>query len=497
MELVKLSDQNPFKTIPEPQDNLHESQEPLNDSALPPDHPLFQSGQLTNKFFYHITVVYFCSDDFVLGGCMMALPNMIASYGRIFNLDVAQMNIFNFYFITLFSLGMFFGGLLNYKLDVLGNTSYSRFYIRITLVLLFLLCLIEWKELVLGLRFLYGLCLGVLLPCDLGDLFRLSPPKFRKVSGAIIGCSLSLGLTSSMLLTYLESLGWISWKLIYIYLALIQVMALLINFFIHHIDLSYEYALQLNDREKAEKILSQYLTPECVKWMIREEEKLLSLSNRPDQIKGSLFIYYREFIMVCIIYAGLSASFVSNYIGYMTFFMCRDLQNQAEVSVSGLVMTIACCVELITKILTILFPCMIVKRKKTLICGLLLGAILWAAQSYFYYIDNWTAEKIIVVMWMAAIGYFLSPAIYCTATDFLPSELIGVVMSLCRVYDIIMLSIFSFLFPKQLSTTLYWQASLFFMIITIIVIIIIAVYTIESGGLTRSAIHSILTRKNS
>jgi len=310
-------------------------------------------------------------------------------YGSIYNLDVPKMNIFNLYFLALYTGGQFLGGFINYKLRALGNTSYIRFFVRIIFASCFFLSLIKNKRLFLAVRFLQGICLGIMLPGSLGDLFRLSPPNIKELAGSVVSFSFATGMTVGMLLIYFESLGWYSWKVIYIFLGSVQVFALLINLFVHRIDLSFEQSVHKGDTETARKILSRYLKSECVEFMIEEEEKFSAISQRPGTTQSLFLAHYREFILVAVVMTGLTFNFTSLYSSYMMFFVCRDLEDPVEVRQSTLYLTIACGVEFFAKLAPLLFPSLTEKRKATLVRGSFIIAVLWGLMAFFYYRGDW------------------------------------------------------------------------------------------------------------
>jgi len=497
MEEDKYENNNPFDA------SLEERNEPEEDSKLSMNKSatskiykkLQESEQLTNKFFYYITLIYFAQEDFTMSICLITLPSMISVYGRVYDLDVPGMNIFNLYFLALYTAGNILGGLFNYKLGVFGNTSYSRFFVRIIFTSCFFLALIHNKNLFLGLRFVQGFCIGILVPCSLGDLFRLSPPNMKAIAGSVISFSFATGMTLGMLLIYFESLGWYSWKVIYIIFGSVQVFALLVNLLIHRIDLSFEQSVQKGDKDTARKILSRYLKSECVEFMIEEEEKFSAISQRPGTTKSLLLAHYREFIMVAVVYVGLTTNFSNIYGSYMMLFVCRDLEDPIEIRQSTMFLTIACGVEFFAKLAPLVFPSLTDKRKQTLVRGSSIIVILWAAMSFYYYVGNWFAQKIIAIAWMAVLGFFIFPAFFCMASDLVTGELLSVVFSLGRVLEIGIQTFFSLVFPKQKAEALYWKASLIFAVLSLVLVIIYKLYLFETRNLTKTQIHNILIGK--
>jgi len=346
MEVETNMEQNPFRVMLDPEEKDESSKLSKTGSVTSVMYKkLKDSDQITNKFFYYITLLYFTIDEFTKSNCLITLPSLISVYGSIYNLDVPKMNIFNLYFLSLYTGGQFLGGFINYKLRALGNTSYIRFFVRIIFASCFFLALIKNKNLFLAVRFLQGICLGIMLPGSLGDLFRLSPPNIKELAGSVVSFSFATGMTVGMLLIYFESLGWYSWKVIYIFLVSVQVFALLVNLFVYRIDLSFEQSVHKGDTETARKILSRYLKSECVEFMIEEEEKFSAISQRPGTTQSLFLAHYREFILVAVVMTGLTFNFTSLYSSYMMFFVCRDLEDPVEVRQSTLYLTIACGVE--------------------------------------------------------------------------------------------------------------------------------------------------------
>jgi len=458
---------------------------------------LKNSDQITNKFYYYITLIYFAVDDFTASNCLITLPNMIAIYGDVFNLDVPGMNIFNLYFLALYGAGYIIGGLFNYKLGIFGNTSYSRFFIRIGFALCFFLALIKNEHLFLGLRLVQGICIGILAPCSLGDLFRLSPPNIKALAGSVISFSFTTGMTIGMLLTYFESLGWYSWKVIYIFVGSVQVLALLINLLVHKIDLSFEQSLQKGDKDKAVEILSRYLKQESIDWMIEEEEKYIALTNQSGTNQSLIVVYYREFLLVTAVLIGLGLNFSSLYSSYMMLLVCKNLEDKEEVRVSTLYLTVACGIEFFVKIGPLLYPKLTDNRKQTMMRGAVLVAILWALMCFFYYNDDWHSQKLLAIVWMAVIGYFIYPPFFCLASDMVTGELMGVVFSVYKIVEILIQSLFSLAFPKQRAEELYWKASVLFTGTSVILIFLLNKYLFETSGLTKTHIHDILIGKRS
>jgi len=418
-------------------------------------------------------------------------------YGDVFDLDVPGMNIFNLYFLALYTGGFIVGGLFNYKLRLLGNTSYSRFFIRIAFASCFFLALIKNEHLFLGLRLVQGFCLGILTPCSLGDLFRLSPPNIKVLAGSVVSFSFTTGMTVGMLLTYFESLGWYSWRVVYIFIGSVQVSALLINLFVHKIDLSFEQSLQKGDKDKAVEILSRFLKQESIDWMIEEEEKFISLSRQSGTNQSLMAVYYREFVLVTAMLCGLAANFSGLYSSYMMFLVCRNLEDKEEVRVSALFLTIACGIEFFVKVGPLVYPKLTEKRKQTLMRGTILVAILWALMCFFYYNGDWYAQKVLAIVWMAVIGYFIYPPFFCVVSDMLTGELMGIVFAVNKIVEILIQSLFSLVFPKQHAEELYWKASILFTATSVIVILLLNKYLFETSGLTKTHIHDILIGKRS
>ena len=274
-----------------------------------------------------------------------------------------------------------------------------------------------------------------------------------------------------------------------------QVFALLVNLFIHRIDLSFEQSVHKGDKDTARKILSRYLKSECVEWMIEEEEKFSAISQRPGTTKSLFLAHYREFIMVTVIYLGLTFNFSNIYSSYMMLFVCRDLEDPVEVRQSTMFLTVACGVEFFAKLAPLVFPSLTDKRKQTLVRGSSIIVILWAAMSFYYYVGNWYAQKIIAIAWMAVLGFFIYPAFFCMTSDLLTAELISVVFSIGKALEIGIQAFFSLVFPKKKAEDLYWKASLIFTGVSLVFVIIFKLYLFETRNLTKTQIHNILIGK--
>jgi len=200
--------------------------------------------------------------------------------------------------------------------------------------------------------------------------------------------------------------------------------------------------------------------------------------------------------MVAVVYAGLTFNFSSFFSSFMMFFVCRDLEDPVEVRQSTMFLTIACGVEFFSKVVPLLFPSLTDKRKQTLVRGSSIIVILWALMAFFYYRGDWYAQKILAIVWMAVLGFFIFPAFFCVASDLLTGELMGVVFALGRVLEISIQTFFSLVFSKQKAEALYWKASLIFTGVSLVFVIIFKLYLFETRNLTKTQIHNILIGKN-
>ena len=454
------------------------------------------SSPMKSKFYFVLMINHFFIDEFIYSNSSVTLPTLIGLYVKpeSFNVQEGDVNTFTLLFITIYTVGLFVGGVLSPFIVAKLKPSYSRLFLRCVMIAALILSIIKDNNLFLAMRFVIGFCLGVIQPNDIGEAFKFAPKEKKSSIGTFDAFYFSVGCTLGTLGSYLANSNRITWQTIHLILAGVLVLTTVLSILYVGIDHSYSQDLRQGNEQAAIAKLSRAYHDHVVQEMIKEEKDFIALSNKSDSLWHNFLANKKEFYYAIFIILVANMGFVVNYSSYFMLFLADDLTNTDETQAGALFITIGSAVELVLKGVLIVFPKLASRRKVSYGIALTLYSVIWFLHMILYLSDRWVGVRALVVIWFFVAGAFFFPAFWSQLSDVISGELMGVILSINRLIDIGLQNYFSFTFPKGGDRSTYWVACMIFGIMSAVASILIWVFFFETAGKTKVEIHQYLNR---
>lgn len=456
-----------------------------------------QDNTLKSKVYFVFLINQFFIDEFIYSNSSVTLPSLVGLYVKpaSFNIPDSEVNTFTLLFITVYTGGLFIGGVLAPFIVAKIKPSYSRLLFRLIMLAALILTVIKEKNLFLAMRFVIGFSLGVLQPNDIGEAFKFAPKDKKSSVGTYDAFYFSVGCTLGTLGSYLANSDQITWQSLHLFLAALLALTMVLSVFYVGIDHSYSQDLRKNDEKAAVAKLSRAFQDHVVQEMVKEEKDFIALSKKADSLWYTFLANKKEFYYAVVVILVGNLGFVVNYSSYLMLFLADDLNNSSETQAGALFITIGSAVELLLKGFLIVFPGFARRRKLSYGIALALYSLIWFVHMILYLSDRWVGVRPMVVIWFFVAGAFFFPAFWSQLSDVISGELMGVVLSISRLVDIASQNYFSFTFPKGGDRSTYWIACMIFGITSAIGALIIWLYFFETSGKTKVEIHQHLNRQ--
>ena len=461
------------------------------------ENPADNRSDLKSKLYYSFLINHFFIDKFISSNLMVTLPSLLPLYIKPDSFDVAEsdLNTFNLLFISGYTAGLLVGGLIAPFFVALVKPSYARFLLRIFMVAGLMLTLINDRRLFIAIRILMGVCIGIVQPYDIGEAIKLSPASHKFRTATIDELYFSLGASVGTFGSYLANSGIITWQSIHLVLAGSLAATLVVSVVYVGIDHSFSQDLRSGNETAAVAKLSRVFREDLVAQAIQEEKEFIALSKKADSLWQAFLANRKElYYAILVVFVG-SLSFAENYTSYLMNFVADDLNNPKETQRGSLFITLGAICELIMKIILIIFPNLIRRRKLASGIGLTLFSVIWFIHMIFYLKDYWAGCGPLLVVWFAIAGALYFPVVWSHLSDVLSGELLGIVLSVSRIFDIGTQNYFSFIFPKEKDRSTYWVACMIFGIASAIGTLLVWFFFFETGGMTKVEIHQHLNKK--
>lgn len=461
------------------------------------DHPAKKDNSLKSKLYFVFLINQFFIDEFIYSNSSVTLPTLVGLYAKpaSFNIPDSEINTFTLLFITVYTGGLFVGGVLAPFIVAKIKPSYSRLLFRAIMLAALILTVIKQKNLFLAMRFVIGFSIGVLQPNDIGEAFKFVPKDKKSSVGTYDAFYFSVGCTLGTLGSYLANSDKITWQSLHLFLAALLAITMVLSIVFVGVDHSYSQDLRVNDEKAAIAKLSRAYQDHVVQEMINEEKDYIALSKKVDSLWHNFLANKKEFYYAVLIILVGNLGFVVNYSSYLMFFLADDLNDSKETQAGALFITIGSAVELLLKGLLLIFPGFVRRRKLSYGIALTLYSLIWFVHMILYLSDRWVGVRPMVVIWFFVAGAFFFPAFWSQLSDVISGELMGVVLSISRIVDIGSQNYFSFTFPKGGDRSTYWIACMIFGISSAVGALIIWLYFFETSGKTKVEIHQHLNRQ--
>ena len=451
------------------------------------------------NFKYYLLLLHFMGTDILISSNItITLPSMISTFAQKDYLDISseELPTFNFYFVNAAIFGNMLGGFLNSGIARKMRMSYFRLILRLLLSVSIVLLLIPNRSLILSVRAIQGFFVGILEPNNFAELIKLTSKKVQGTIGNFLSFYFAIGVMIGEFLYYLSKKDIINWIWVYLILCLIELVSILLSVMYLGVDLSFTEYLERGDERTARQILERYVTSENADYMIKEELAFFEM----DRVKRSMHsfaiqAYAREFFVGVLIYFFSVFSFANVYSSSIAILTCKNPKDNQEATDLSYYTTLGGFFEIIGKALQLFVPAFNNKRKRNLIIASASIALLWLINGYFYLKKDWLEQKVLIVGWFLAIGIVISPTVYSVVGDILISELQGLVNSITRIMDMLMLYSFkSVMVEGNDSWKTLFGLSLGFSAIAGIAAILTCIFFFETYGKTKVEIHNILYR---
>ena len=472
---------------------ISENQSVVNFSAV----KRRSNRSLSNNLYYVLLLNHFGTEDILNANFLITIPSLITQLMQpeYFNIPESEVQTFNMLFISLYTAGYMSGGILNSFLGKNSRLSYLRIHLRLAIILTLFASLIHDKKTLLSMRFLQGLCVGILHPNNISEAFRITPKKLKAAVGNFFSFYLAVGIILGMVLIYLSNAGYYDWYWVLIALAGIEGLSIALNVFYLGVDLSFFEHLENGDEEKARKILMRFIKPSAAEKVLKEEKDFIRASREQKVKKIAILQYFREFLLAMAITSMLVVCFAFNYSSNLIIVSCEDPKSIEEAKTVSWITTVASIVELAGKAVQLFLPALNKRRKFNIISGFFVVGGMWVLMAYLYHSQKWYLIKIAIVPWFFFIGFFIFPAYFSILSDILLGEVMGIVLSLGKLGEILMQAVFSSILDYSDSVSTYRNLSIVFASIAILGGVLMSIFFFETNGKTKVEIHDILYNK--
>lgn len=408
-------------------------------------------------------------------------------------------------------VGMIAGGLLS-RVFRRFNPSIVYLVALSLLMICYLGCLSKITWILLPSRVLTGIALNVMITFAMSMIFENSPNRRRRMTSALPGFFLTLGIASESSKLYLISSGWLNWQSSFYINMILMAVHIILSMIFLPFNKSVSYGLKNNQEKKVERRLMKFMQKGDADKLINGQkeamEKIQESSSRnkiePAQscevrvedektLVKKMDKKWDAFygILVAVLYL---CSFSSIFSPYIIIFITEDLEDEAELRISTIFLNIATALEISVKILTITWKPM-QNWARTFFVGKLLMGLLTFLLGLCYYFELYTVSKFLGLMYYPVIGAMNSTPFFGLLPQLLPMEVLGLVFTVNGVFDLLSVFISPFIFPVTKSVVRYTIGAFVLAGINLFTTAFMPCFLFNPNGMGRLEIHENIKRK--
>ena len=446
--------------------------------------------------YYLLLLNHYGIEDVLFALFMITLPSLtpLLQEPQYFNIEKEDAQKFNLLFLTTYNVGSMIGGVSNSFISRYTRISWTRLVLRFVILTSLVTSLVLDVRVLYASRVVLGFCCGVLQPNNMSEAYKLSPNKYKHIVGNFITMYVTLGIVIGMLMTYLAHSGAITWPVIFYVIMGIEVAAILVNVFYQKVDLSYTERLEAKDEKTARSILDRFLHKDTVDIMVRNENDLIELRTVHNNVQP-FRTHWREFLVALSVCFVMVVSFCTSYSPYIVTLTCKDIRSVEEASEAAYYSTIASIVEVFPKLIQLIYPWLLSRRKLNFFAGITSVSCLWLIMALLYYYEQWFANKVMIIVWFFFLGMIIYPPYFSILTDLLTEELLGAIFAIGKIMEISYQALFAYVMKKaEDDKSIYWKVAITLSLFCAVAATTFGLFFFETNGMTKVQIYNRLAK---